>query len=97
MQIEKIQSLIIEALQEVLRDKGIADMTTGPGFKLFGTGCSIDSLDLVGIIVHIEREIFETTGSTIEVIDETSVVSDDSPFRTVASLAELVKGKLDAA
>ena len=95
MLIEDITSLILSALEEVLRDKGI-DTKVDSGFQLFGTGSVIDSLDLVSIVVRLEEGIHDSTGRSIEIVDENSVVSDDSPFRTVATMAQLVKSKLDA-
>ena len=95
MLITEIESLIMAAVAEVLRDKGI-DAAVGPDFQLFGTGSAIDSLDLVGIVVQLEEGIVVQTGRTIEIVDENSVVNDDSPFRTVSTLAKLTQQKLEA-
>lgn len=95
MQKEEIMALIIEAVEELLRDKG-EEAEVGPDFQLFGSESTIDSLDLVAIVVRLEENILDKTGRTLEIVDENSVVSDDSPFRTVATMTELVASKLAA-
>jgi len=96
LQTDEITAVIITALADVLKDKGI-EAATGPDFQLFGSGSVIDSLDLVAIIVRMEEAITTSTGKTVEIVDENSMVGDDSPFRTVASLAVMAKVKIDAA
>lgn len=64
--------------------------------QLFGEGSAIDSLDLVTIVVQTEEAIRERTGNSIEIVDENSVISDESPFRSVSTLTNMIKDKLDA-
>lgn len=96
MQIDEIKSVIVTALNEILTERGLEAVSDKDGTQLFGEGSVIDSLDLVTIIVQIEEAIREKDGRSIEVVDENSVINIDSPFRTVDSLAKLVKEKLDA-
>ena len=93
---QEITSSIVEALNEILTERGIDTITERDNMQLFGEGSAIDSLDLVTIVVQVEEAIRENTGNTIEVVDENSVISDVSPFRTVSTLAAMIKEKLDA-
>lgn len=86
----------MEALNEILTERGLEAVSEQDDTQLFGSGSVIDSLDLVTIVVKIEEAIREKDSITVEVVDDTSVISDDSPFRTVNTLANLVKEKLDA-
>ena len=94
METGEIISAIVAALEDVLRDKGIRP-EMGPDFHLFGSGSVIDSLDLVAIVVRLEEVIRERTSQSVEIVDENSVITEDSPFRTVATLARYVKAKLE--
>ncbi len=90
----EVQALIVESLRQLLEEKGETPPDLGPQTQIFGGGSIVDSLDLVGVIVKVEEALFERTGKRIEVVDESSVISDDSPFRTIESLARLISKKL---
>lgn len=96
MDIEEIKAIIVTALNEILSERGLEAVVDQDHTQLFGEGSLIDSLDLVTIVVQIEEAIREKVGRTVEIVDENSVISDDSPFRTITTLANLVKEKLDA-
>jgi D-alanine--poly(phosphoribitol) ligase subunit 2 len=93
---QEIKSIIVAALNEVLLEHGTEAVDAHDDAHLFGEGSLIDSLDLVTIVVQIEETIQERTGITIEVVDENSVIGGNSPFRTVGTLASMIKDKLDA-
>ena len=61
---------------------------------IFGEGAAIDSLDLVNILVEIEEWIHENLGREIELVDEDSLISEDSPFKTPATIALHAKRKI---
>jgi acyl carrier protein len=96
LDLKEITSVIINALNVVLVGKELDTVSEEDNKQLFGEGSEIDSLDLVSIIVQIEEAICEKEDRSITILDESSVISDDSPFRTVSTLANLVKEKLDA-
>ena len=95
MKAEQIKSTIIEGVEDVLNEKGIEAEVDG-SFHLFGSGSVIDSLDLISIVVRLEEAIRDETGKEVEIVDEESIVSADSPFRTVDTMTAYVLGKLDA-
>ena len=89
----EIGELVKQSLSGVLKEKGLNDFSITPETQIFGSGSVIDSMDLVGVIVQIEESIHEKTGKRIEVVDESSVISEDSPFKTVLSLTRYVTKK----
>lgn len=96
MELEQISSVIVGALNQILEERGADPVAEGDDVQLFGEGSIIDSLDLVAIVVQIEEAVRENEGRSVEIVDENSVIGEDSPFRTVSTLANLVKERLDA-
>ena len=47
----------------------------------------IDSLTLVNLVVAIEQIVFDVTGKSISVADESVFSSPDNPLRTIGGLA----------
>jgi acyl carrier protein len=91
---EEIKELISKSLSSLLKERGLPSLQKDNDPQLFGSGRIIDSLDLVGIIVQVEDAVFEKTGKKIEVVDESSIIGDDSPFRSVTTLSKLIAGKI---
>ena len=58
--------------------------------QLFGTGDSLDSLQLVNLITIIEQKLEEETGDFISLADERAMSMEASPFKTVASLKQYI-------
>ncbi len=54
--------------------------------QIFGTGDSLDSLQLVNLITIIEQKIEEETGEFVSLADERAMSMEESPFKTVSSL-----------
>lgn len=96
MEENEIKDIIVGALNTVLDERGLPHVGSGEDVQLFGEGSIIDSLDLVTIIVQIEETVRERTGKSVEVVDESSVISESSPFKTIGSLTKLVKDMVDA-
>lgn len=90
----EVSELVQRSLSARLQEKGMGHVVITPSTQIFGSGSVIDSLDLVGVIVEIEEGIFSKSGKRIEVVDESSVISDDSPFKTVHSLTNLILKKI---
>ena len=64
---------------------------------IFGEGSELDSLDLVNGLLTIESEIAEQLNVSVEVIDEDSIISDDSPFQNIDSLTRFLVVKVNNA
>ncbi len=93
--VSEVQNLLTSIVAELFEMKGI-DEAVREDTIIFGSGSSIDSLDLVNIIVRLEEEIKEKTGKSITVVDEQSLITGDSPFRSVGTLSKLVTERIRA-
>lgn len=78
---------VLNCLDTELNDKTI----------IFGEGSELDSLDLVNALLAIESEIEEQFNVSVEVIDEDSIISDDSPFQNINSLTRFLVVKVNNA
>lgn len=58
---------------------------------IFGTGDSLDSLQLVNLITIIEQKLEEETGTFFSLADERAMSMDQSPFKNVATLKEYIE------
>ncbi len=57
---------------------------------LFGESGKLDSLGLVTLIVATEQKIEEEHGATITLADENAMSQENSPFKTIGTLADYV-------
>lgn len=88
--------LIYDAIDEVnldLEDENKIEKSEDT--QLFGTGKSLDSLELVNLITIIEQKIEEETGDFISLADERAMSMSESPFKTVGSLKNYVQELLN--
>ncbi len=63
---------------------------------LFGSSGGLDSLDLVNLIIGVEEEIGDTFDSEIALADESAMSEENSPYRTVKTLADYILTLLEA-
>lgn len=61
---------------------------------LFGGANGVDSLSLVRIIAEVERAASEEFGRPVVLADERAMSRRNSPYRTVGTIAELVRERL---
>jgi acyl carrier protein len=61
-----------------------------PETRLLGSQSVLDSMQLVSLIVTIEREIEDTFGVALTLADERALSMKDSPFRSIQSLADYI-------
>jgi len=64
---------------------------------VFGDMGKLNSLGLVSFIVATEQKIEEETGISVILADEKAMSQKNSPFRTVATLAEYIDQLLSEA
>ena len=62
---------------------------------LFGSGNSLDSLQLINLITVIEQKIEEEKGDYICLADEKAMSLDESPFKTVATLKDYINSLIN--
>jgi acyl carrier protein len=84
----RVLQLVYDAARTLANeDPQYAALTQEDDTILFGEGALLDSLGLVNLIVGLEERIEMSFGITITLADERAMARDDSPFRTMGSLA----------
>ena len=58
---------------------------------LFGQGSKLDSMGLINLIVAVEQSVEDEFDITITLADERAMSQENSPFRTVGSLADYIE------
>jgi acyl carrier protein len=61
-----------------------------PETPLLGTESVLDSIQLVSLIVAIEREVEDAFGVALTLADERALSMKASPFRSIESLADYI-------
>ncbi len=61
-----------------------------PETPLLGTESVLDSMQLVSLIVAIEREVEDAFGVAVTLADERALSMQASPFRSIQSLADYI-------
>ncbi|HEV7699756.1 MAG TPA: hypothetical protein VGO43_05980 [Pyrinomonadaceae bacterium] len=81
---------IYEAIDEInaQQDKKSGTLAKAPETVLFGPGGRLDSLGLVSLIVEVEQSINVIFGCDVTLANEQALSQRNSPFRTVATLAD---------
>ena len=57
---------------------------------LFGSSDGLDSLDLVNLIIGVEEAVGVEFDSEIALADESAMSEENSPYRTVKTLADYI-------
>ncbi len=91
MERSDIVELIVESVQEIaaiqvppIRHE-VSDQS-----RLYGKHGCFDSLGLVSVILGLEQKVNDRLETTISIADERAMSQQNSPFRTVGSLADYV-------
>ncbi|HJP17362.1 MAG TPA: hypothetical protein QF468_01750 [Nitrospinota bacterium] len=75
---------VIDKVNELLPDE--QKLTKSENTKLYGTDGQLDSLGMVNFIVALEQKIEEDNGMTAELVNETTMSLNESPFQNVNML-----------
>ena len=88
---KEIEALVLESVQLLAEDFGLAALKSpNRDSQLYGQGGALDSMALVNLIADIEEAIAEKYDAAIALADEKAISAKNSPYRSVASLAEAV-------
>jgi acyl carrier protein len=68
-----------------------------PETRLFGSESALDSMNLVSLIIAIEREVEDSFGVALTLADERALSMKASPFRSIQSLADYIDTLMTAA
>lgn len=63
----------------------------GEDTPLFGSTSPLDSAGLVSLVIEVEQQLNERSGSTILIADDRAMSQTRSPFRTIGSLADYIQ------
>ena len=95
MQRERIEEVIITALNDYLETQGI-EGEIHPDTILFGSESELDSMGLVNVVIDIES-YFQDQGYNISLVSEEAMSRKSSPFRTVSTLTEFIEELIEEA
>lgn len=88
---KEIEALVLESVQLLAEDFGLVALKAPSSeSKLYGEGGALDSMALVNLIADVEEAVDEEYGAAIALADEKAMSAKNSPYRSVASLAEAV-------
>jgi acyl carrier protein len=93
-QLDSVYSIIFDAIDELNAGSSGAKLTKTRETVLFGVDGSIDSVDLVNLVVGVEQGLEDKLGVSLSLASEKTMSQKESPFRTVRTLAEYVVAEL---
>lgn len=82
---------LIEALIESLRSVVPNAKLEGASTKLLGTDAVVDSVGFLGFLMSAESMLGNTVDLSALLIETGDVPPEDSPFRTIGSLANYIE------
>ena len=92
---QDVENALYEIFDEMNLERAQDDpLGKNPGTILFGEDATLDSMDLVQLVVRYEQTLQELTQSDILLTDDRAWSSENSPFHTVASLVDYVMAQL---
>ncbi len=90
-----ILKIVQQCTLDVAREQDITlPEQPGADTPLFGDSGIFDSMALVSLIVAVEQEILDATGTAVALADERAMSQTSSPYRTVSALAAYAAGRL---
>jgi acyl carrier protein len=88
---KEISKLIIEKINEINSLKqNTSQVSIGLDSPLFGSESQLDSLDLINLIVGLEKVIEENYDQIIVLADDRALSQDVSPFTSISTLSEYI-------
>ena len=95
--IDEVKKLIIELAVELSDQDEIelaGDLTEDTA--LFGPNGVLDSMGLVSLVVAVEQAVEENYDVRISLANEKALSQHNSPYRTIATLAEYAAAEIQA-
>lgn len=91
----EVLEVVVKAVAELAKEAGFPQLLKpSESTPLFGGEDGIDSLSLVRLVADIEREAEARFGVQVVLADERAMSRRNSPFRTVATLGELLQERI---
>jgi acyl carrier protein len=88
---DRVIKVIYSALDLINSEKGSeGKLIESEETSLMGPASSLDSFELVGLVLSLESKIAEEFGVAVTLADEKAMSQRSSPFRTVATMADYI-------
>ncbi len=88
---DRVIKVIYSALDVINSEKGSeGKLIESEGTSLMGPASSLDSFELVSLVLSLESKIAEEFGVAVTLADEKAMSQRSSPFRTVATMADYI-------
>lgn len=72
-------------------------LARGPATVIVGAGGSLDSLGIINFVLALEEHATDTVGRSVQLLNPDLLAADDTPFRTVDTLATHLMAAVTAA
>ena len=83
--------LVCEAIDVVNHQLPVSKrLQKAPQTVITGGGGSLDSLGLINFVITLEEKTSDAIGVPIQLLDESAVIDEHGPFRTVDSLTSFL-------
>jgi acyl carrier protein len=86
---EVIVNVIFKSIEEFNQQNDV-QLETNKDTILFGQQSTLDSMDVVHLLVTIEENINTEFNTSISIADERAMSQKNSPFKTVDTLSEYI-------
>lgn len=89
---DQILEAVLAALAEVfsLREDGGAGIEPSPQTRLFGREATLESMELVNLLLDVETRLEDILEEPISLMDERAMSQTKSPFRSVETLVDYI-------
>ena len=96
LNIDVIQELVMDNLKSIIEENyDDINVELKLETEIFGETAIIDSLGLVDLIVALEEYLMDEYDIDIIVVDESSIIDVDSPFKSIRSLSNLIFSRIN--
>jgi len=96
LNIDVIQELVMDNLKSIIEENyDDINVELKLETEIFGETAIIDSLGLVDLIVALEEHLMDEYDIDIIVVDESSIIDVDSPFKSIRSLSNLIFSRIN--
>jgi acyl carrier protein len=62
-----------------------------PETVIIGPGGELDSLGIITLVIALEEMVSQAVGQPVQLLDETALASNNSPFQTIGSLTRFLE------
>lgn len=91
----EIESLVIESVRQLAEDFELDALEAADAQScLYGGDGPLDSMALVNLIADLEEAVAEKFGQSVALTDEKAMSAKHSPYRSVSSLTEAIRERL---